>query len=184
MDGLAVHDLVARVDLLVPRFQRVIVKDRHPALGEAEGVEVAGELRGGFARREVAAHLEFHGVTELPELHAEVKSLRAERHLARDASAAVHDALEVAHPHEMRRRLVGAVHLAVCAAVLAPDPLEFRHQGGHVERTVGLQPERRTVIVVEALYWSPKVTVPLSTDQCENLYPVAGVALIAQVVTT
>jgi len=33
VDGLAVHNFVAGVDLLVPGFRRVVVEDRHPATG-------------------------------------------------------------------------------------------------------------------------------------------------------
>ncbi len=36
-------------------------------------------------------------------------------------------------------------------AVLAPEPLELRHQRGHVERAVWLEPERRAVLRVEPL---------------------------------
>ena len=85
VDGLAVHHLVAGVDLLVPGLRCVIVENRHPAFGKLEMEEVADKLRGRFGRREVALHLELHGVAELPELHAEVETLRAERHLAGDA---------------------------------------------------------------------------------------------------
>ncbi len=51
VDGLAVHDFVAGVDLLVPGFRRVVVEDRHPAFGELEVVEVADKLLGRFGRR-------------------------------------------------------------------------------------------------------------------------------------
>ena len=33
VDGLAIHNFVAGVDLLVPGFRRVVVEDRHPATG-------------------------------------------------------------------------------------------------------------------------------------------------------
>ena len=62
VDCLAGHNFVAGVDLLVPGLRRVVVENRHPAFGELEVVEVADELRGRFGRREVALHLELHGL--------------------------------------------------------------------------------------------------------------------------